>query len=143
MIAPTLPLFDPDTEAEMFPARPPETPRILPLPERAGARRSDPETSHQAASAASVDIKESQRCVLRVYRWRGRAMLDEELIAAYADARTSWPDLMEQSESGIRSRRCELERAGYLEKTGERRRTPGGNPTNEFQLTPKGRTETI
>lgn len=83
------------------------------------ARRGDPDTSHAAAaSVSSLSVK--QAAVLQVLRHGsgGRALTDEQLVAAY---RSYWHlPSMDQSESGIRTRRCELTRKGYVEWTGEK-----------------------
>lgn len=84
---------------------------------KARARRSDPETSHQAA-ASVTDIRGSQKAVLRVLGKRPTAgYTDEELISVYREI----DSLPWQSESGIRSRRAELVALGLAEDSGERR----------------------
>lgn len=79
---------------------------------RARVRRTDPDTSHQAAARLG-DLGESQRAVLVVLRVLGRPVLDEEMIREYNRRRKSLM-LPEQSESGLRTRRAELVDAGKV-----------------------------
>lgn len=89
----------------------------LPHGQRAHARRDDPETSHDAA--ASVAVRESQAAVLAVFTTAG-PMTDEELHDTYLRAAFTGT-LRPQSSSGLRTRRSELVRLGYICWTGERR----------------------
>jgi hypothetical protein len=89
----------------------------------AHARSSDPETSHVAA--AGVKVSENQTAVLFLLRILGDPVLDEELIVAYAKRQKALK-LPEQSESGIRSRRAELAKGGYLVEGEKKRMTTGG-----------------
>lgn len=105
-----LPLFGPPADVER--AVEPE----------AHARRSDPETSHEAAR--SVDkIRESQEAILAVFREHGRPMTDDELLRRY---RASHAHDRPQSDSGIRTRRSELVEANRLVDTGQRVRLSSG-----------------
>lgn len=79
-----------------------EVQAVTPLTPR--ARRTDPQTSHDAA--ASVDLRGSHRAVLRLLDSYG-PMTDEELVAKYVKNMTQLA-LPRQSESGIRTRRKEL-----------------------------------
>lgn len=72
----------------------------------ARARSTDPETSHVAAARIG-DLGITQQAVLVVLRTASEPLLDEELVALYAKKQKSL-QLVEQSESGIRSRRSEL-----------------------------------
>lgn len=88
------------------------------------ARRADPDTSHEAAASITPDtLRDSQAAVLRVLRASG-PMTDEELIGMYG----GWcnvTDLPRQSDSGIRTRRKELERLGFLRDAGRKRTASG------------------
>jgi hypothetical protein len=80
--------------------------------ERARARTSDPETSHEAAE--SVQVLENQVRVYQVLSQLGPST-DEWLVYCY-------PQYMshQQSPSGIRTRRKELCRKGLVRWTGEK-----------------------
>jgi hypothetical protein len=87
----------------------------------AHARTSDPETSHAAAASVS-DIRASQQAVLNVMRKRpAYGYTDEELVAEYNKLQARSLRYPFQSESGIRTRRKELERMGFVEYSGDKR----------------------
>lgn len=72
----------------------------------------DPDTSVSAARSVSPEtITATQRGILNALRIARRPMSDEEIIESL-----SW---MKASESGIRSRRAELLRAGRIEVSDE------------------------
>lgn len=73
----------------------------------ARARRSDPETSHEAA-ASVVNMTEKRQAVLDCLRAIGQGH-DQAILDAYRSM-----SLPEQSDSGIRSRRAELVRMGHV-----------------------------
>jgi len=80
------------------------------------ARRTDPETSHDAAASVAPTQRPSQAAVLYVLRTNG-PITDTGLIGVYqlyarADV------LPQQSESGIRTRRKELVTAGLVRAAG-------------------------
>ena len=78
---------------------------------RAVARRTDVWSSHEAA-ASVTRIRESQKAVL--YFLAGRSpMTDEELVANYNG--------LQQSPSGLRTRRSELVELGKVRDSGQRR----------------------
>lgn len=82
------------------------------------ARRTDPETSHEAA--ASVDnITATQSFVLQALK---KPRTDPQLIEAYRQLKKAPP----ASESGIRTRRSELVEKGLVVDSGTRSRTPFG-----------------
>lgn len=83
----------------------------------AGARFTDPHTSHEAA--ASALITPVKRVILDALQ---TAMTDEQLVATVQATQ----GLTFASESGIRSRRAELVRDGYVEDTGSRVKTVSG-----------------
>lgn len=76
---------------------------------RAVARRTDPETSWEAA-ASVTDIRSSQAEVLSLFTRHG-SMTDEQAWAAYTGT---------QSMSGLRTRRSELVAQGLLQDSGIR-----------------------
>ena len=91
----------------------------------AHARRTDPETS-RAAAASIGDLRERQYAVLKVLRKRPAAgFTDEELVDLYNGYARMWQSRSDvyppQSPSGIRTRRSELVRLGFVEWSGERR----------------------
>jgi hypothetical protein len=82
------------------------------------ARRTDPETSHEAAS--SVDgLLVKQAAVLRVLS-RICPASDDELWNAYESARAQGEALPQQSSSGMRTRRKELVERGLVWDSGFR-----------------------
>lgn len=94
----------------------------FPIDEHAHARSGDPSTSHEAA-ASVVKITEKQQKVLVLFLSHG-PMHDEQLIPLYHDWARQEPDACpQQADSGIRSRRSELYRKGFLVKTGRKART--------------------
>lgn len=84
----------------------------------AQARKTDPQTSHDAAR--SVSNSELVRAF--IYDLLKTPMTDNELLRAYA----TMHDAPLASESGIRSRRAELVEEGMAYATGERRPLPTG-----------------
>lgn len=86
---------------------------------RARARRTDPQTSHDAANSLPSDrIRASQNAVLSFLRRHG-AMCDADLVARYDGE-------PQQSPSGLRTRRKELERRGLVVDTGTQTLLPSG-----------------
>jgi hypothetical protein len=80
----------------------------------ARARRTDPVTSHEAAkSIKPKELTERQQAVLLVYQGEG-SMSDEMLLVAYRSAKWRAFKLPKQSDSGLRTRRSELSKAGLL-----------------------------
>ena len=92
------------------------------LSELAHARNTDPETSHEAAASVKP-LWSARGAVLRMFVLFG-PMCDKKLIERYGHGQ----DLLtpRQSDSGIRSRRAELVRSGYLIDTGYRERLDTG-----------------
>lgn len=88
-------------------------------PDAAHARRTDPQTSHDAARSV-MDLNGKQTAVLTVIRQQG-PMTDQEIAAAYR--RTGGP---KQSASGLRTRRAELVAAGLVIDSGARSATDSG-----------------
>lgn len=108
-------------------------------PERAHARRSDPETSHAAAASISQEkLRASQVAVLAIFQRVG-AMHDERLLAAYADVTLLHGTIGPmQSPSGIRTRRRELVDLGLLRNSGETVTLPSGRRSIVWERTPGG-----
>lgn len=101
------------------------------------AREFDVATSH--AAAGSVDADTNRGHVLNVFRtcdWFD--MTDEELIDLY-----KWSGQPPQTDSGIRTRRCELVRAGLVEWTGETRPTRAGRASRTWKLSGNDRVRLI
>lgn len=88
----------------------------------AHARRTDPPTSHEAASSVQR-IRESQADVLTVIRKYG-PIADEELLVRYRAEHLPW-----QSDSGIRTRRSELVSLGVIVDSGIKGRTASHRKT--------------
>jgi hypothetical protein len=89
------------------------------------ARITDPLTSHEAAD--SVNISLQAKLVLRAYS-RGQPLLDHDAyrLAGFPPGRTS-------------HQRCsDLRDAGFIERTGERGRTPSGKAGYLCKITAKG-----
>jgi len=97
--------------------------------DQAHARRTDPETSHEAAASVSKKIRESQATVLHVLETYG-PMTDGELVVAISSYS---PEPM--SVSGARTRRSELVKLGKVRFTGEFGRTRAGRRTRIWDTT--------
>jgi len=82
------------------------------------ARTMDPETSHEAAESVR-NVTTTQEYVLRALR---RPRTDPELLEAYRQFKRA----PRASESGIRSRRAELVRAGLVRDSKRRVRLESG-----------------
>lgn len=91
------------------------------------ARRTDPQTSHEAARSIRSDkLRRSQEAVLDVLMNLGGSATDVELIERYAEVAQHWVPMPRQSDSGIRTRRSELVTAGRVIDSGERAILPSG-----------------
>jgi hypothetical protein len=84
----------------------------------AKARRTDPETSHEAADSVT-NVTLTQEYILKALK---RPRNDTQLIEAYRGYKTA----PRASESGIRSRRAELVDAGLVDDSGNRVKMPSG-----------------
>jgi len=83
-------------------------------------RRTDPETSVEAAQSVQDKIRESQAAVLLVLStYYPEGCTDTELIIMYR-MQSNRLAIPRQSESGIRTRRKELVERGLVEDTGKR-----------------------
>lgn len=103
-------------------------------PERAHARRDDPETSHEAAaSVASETIRLTQRRILECLSSIGSQ--DDPAIEQWF-----WGSDYEQpSSSGLRTRRSELVAKGLVRHSGEYGRSKTGRRTRLWEITEAGR----
>lgn len=81
------------------------------------ARRTDPDTSHQAAVRATLTAASGRKIALDTHRDHPAGLTDFELADITGIAQTS-----------IGVRRCELVRLGLIEKTDFRRPSPSGSP---------------
>jgi hypothetical protein len=91
----------------------------------AQARRTDPETSREAARSLKAErLRASQEAVLAVLKRHGP--LDDHTLVDLYDMLTATGGIPEQSPSGIRTRRHELVEAGEVVDTGERAKMPSG-----------------
>lgn len=109
-----------------------ETDDLFGLGDRAVARHSDPETSHEAADSISRErITAVQRAVLRLLA-DGGMLSDEQIALRYP---SSSPPA---SPSGLRTRRCELVQRGLVEHRGFTVMERTGNRTRTWGLTPPG-----
>lgn len=99
--------------------------------QKATARSSDPDTSHEAAARVNKTISESQANVREAMRLLGPAC-DEDLQNFYDANRVvyGWPD-----HRCVRKRRLELVRAGIAEFSGRYVRNPVGGRVKEWRLT--------
>lgn len=88
------------------------------------ARRTDPQTSHLAARSVT-GLPHRQAAILEAFKAVGRPMTHQQLVAVYgqmfAQGRVPY-----QSESGIRTRCCELVDLGRVVDSGERSRLCSG-----------------
>lgn len=82
------------------------------------ARTTDPQTSHDAAASVKK-LSETHRAILQELQ---TAQTDVDLVRAIQLRH----GFALASESGIRSRRAELVRDGYVEDTGKRERLESG-----------------
>ena len=101
--------------------------------ERAHARRTDPETSHEAA-ASVVKLTLRQAAVLRCFQDTA-PLSDTELAEEYhyrPEEEPPWYPL--QSESGLRTRRRELVDKGRLRFSGEYGLTASGRRTRIWEV---------
>jgi hypothetical protein len=81
------------------------------------ARNTDPETSHEAAGSIEDEaVTKTQLAIMAILRYR--PMTDQELVVVYRDL-VEFGDAPQASESGIRSRRSQLVKAGKVEPVGE------------------------
>ena len=94
----------------------------------AGARNTDPETSHLAAEAHPAIRAHDRRLVLRAHAERPNGLTDFELGA-----------LVGRQQTSAGKRRGELRDAGLIEATDARRLAPSGSPAIVWRITLAGR----
>lgn len=82
------------------------------------ARRTDPQTSHDAAQSVK-DVSKAKKAILSLLR---KHQSDMQLVANYTKL-VRQNKAPRASESGIRSRRAELVRLGLVKDTGKRDRS--------------------
>lgn len=87
------------------------------------ARLTDPETSHEAAQSVK-NLTATKRTILWLFG-KFKYLTDETLQAHYRRLIMTG-DAPRASESGIRSRRAELVKAGYLFDSGQRKPMESG-----------------
>lgn len=94
------------------------------------ARASDPATSHAAARSVT-NLTEKQQAVLDVIRLHG-PLTHENLVYSY----NRYSGLPFQTDSGIRTRCCELVRRGLVMDSGERREISTGRKAVVWRVEP-------
>ena len=82
------------------------------------ARTSNPETSHQAAAS----VKNLTKTKLFVLKALSKPRHDNEMVIVYRSYKTA----PMASDQGIKSRRAELVREGFIEDSGKRVVLPSG-----------------
>ena len=95
---------------------------------RALARYTDPATSHEAA-ATVTDLRKKQADVWHMLNTLG-PLTDEQLVDAFA---SDWATPIQQSPSGVRTRRSELARKGLVRATGTLRVTRSGRKAQVWE----------
>jgi len=93
----------------------------------AHARRTDPQTSHEAAKSVR-NISETHAIIMDVFSSKG-PLTDEQLIAIIRRA----PDVR-VSDSGIRSRRSELVKLGKIREHNQNGRTTSGRKCTVWEI---------
>jgi hypothetical protein len=93
------------------------------IEDRPRARTEDPEESHLAARSVK-GLTEKQGAILALLGLAGRPLTDPEIREIYERDREAedWP---RQTESGLRTRRNELVKAGLIIKAGKKRLETG------------------
>lgn len=89
----------------------------------ARARKTDPTTSHEAAATVK-NIDQVRNGILTLLSIEG--MTDTQLVDSYKRMVRVVGGFPDASESGIRSRRAELVRAGAVIDSGDRDKLPSG-----------------
>jgi hypothetical protein len=84
---------------------------------RPKARSTDPETSHEAAYRASLNMTRNREAVMTTLAEIGRPCTDARMIARYR-SREDIGHVPKQSESGLRTRRAELVTMGLVKACG-------------------------
>ncbi len=92
---------------------------VLPSPHYGTrARRNDPDTSHQAAASVSIKtIRKTHNFIVRVL-YNIIEATDEEMWLLYERRHK---EEFKTSQSGLRTRRSELQKAGWVESAGQQK----------------------
>lgn len=101
-------------------------------PEEAHTRRGDPDTSFEAAERASKNLSAARRAVLGLFMAANKPMTDHDMIFAYNEMHKTVPGLPKQTDSGLRTRRSELVRAGKVRFSGTYGVTPSGGRSRQW-----------
>lgn len=104
------------------------------LPDRARARKADPETSRDAAASVG-SLTARQTAILRLLHQHG-PMSDERLCREYRASDFSFG--LPQTDSSIRSRRAELVDTGLARDSGRRVQTATGRKSAVWTITYDG-----
>lgn len=102
---------------------------------RLRVRKTDPETSVEAAASVQAKLRASQLAVLLVLGKYPMGATDTELVASYQKAMLYHELIPMQSESGIRTRRKELVERGLVMDTGDRDYLPSGRRSIRWKVT--------
>lgn len=93
-------------------------------------RRNDPETSFNAAVSQTSEKRQRMYSLIHSYLNQG-SLTDEELVGVLNSGRNP-----EFSPSGIRSRRAELVKAGWVRDSGLQATSRAGHPTTVWEIVP-------
>jgi hypothetical protein len=105
-----------------------------PLSYQARARRTDPQTSHDAARTV-IKINDTHRQITALLRTFRDGLTDEQIADEWERNVLRLPhDWAPVSPSGLRSRRSELVRAGKVVDSGEKGRTVAGRACTIWRL---------
>jgi hypothetical protein len=99
----------------------------------AGARRTDPATSHEAA-ARVTNVTETQRIIYLLLLVKPSNDVDGFAVYKYSAKYQTMPNI---SESGYRSRRAELVAKGLVRDTGERVKLASGRNSIVWEAIPE------
>lgn len=94
------------------------------------ARKTDPETSHQAAARVRPNALNDRNHVLVVHSHHPNGLTDFELAK-----------LCDRQQTSAGKRRGELRDSGMIRDTGERRNAPSGSPAIVWRITEFGMQE--
>jgi len=104
----------------------------LPLFEQARARRSDPRHSHEAAASVQ-NLGRTREAIKKILKDYGPST-DERIALIYRGLLGKGESIPESSPSGLRSRRAELVKMGFVEDSGNTGRTAAGRPCSIWRL---------
>lgn len=98
------------------------------------ARATDPQTSFDAAKSVR-NISITHQCILGILHEHGPCT-DERILAIYRYATSLNRSALWVSESGLRTRRSELVRAGKVRNSGERAMIGSGRMAIQWEIVP-------